>query len=80
MHYLCRLSDYTVGRTELTQFASEAANIRFGQVGMGLFLDRYRRVLKLHPEFTVGLSDFDRSALWRSNYLMAGALCLSKVT
>ena len=46
---------------------------------MGLFLERSRRVLKLHPEFSERLSDFNRSALWRSNYLLAGALCLAKV-
>ena len=46
---------------------------------MGLFLDRFRLTLRLHPEFTEGLCDFDRSALWRSNYLLAGAICLSKV-
>ena len=68
-----------MGRTELTQFARDADNIRFSQVGMGLFLERFRRTLRLHPEFTEELSDFDRSALWRSNYLMAGAICVSKV-
>ena len=46
---------------------------------MALFLERFRRVLWLHTEVSDGLSDFDRSALWRSNFLMAGALCLSKV-
>ena len=71
--------DYTVGRHEIKDFPNDKGNIRFGQTGMGMFLERFRRVLGLHPEFSNGLSDFDRSALWRSNYLLAGALTLAKV-
>ena len=71
--------DYTVGRHEIRDFPNDKGNIRFGQTGMGMFLERFRRVLGLHPEFSNGLSDFDRSALWRSNYLLAGALTLAKV-
>ena len=77
-HLFCNL-DYTVGRLELKDFPNDKTNIRFGQTWMGLFLERSRRVLKLHPEFAERLSDFNRSALWRSNYLLAGALCLAKV-
>ena len=75
---ICNL-DYTVGRTQLDEFRRDPGNIRFGKEGMALFLERFRRVLWLHSEVSDGLSDFDRSALWRSNFLMAGALCLSKV-
>ena len=64
----------------MAQFAKDPANSRrFSKVGFGLFYERFRRSLRLHPEFTEGLSDCDRSALWRHNYLVAGAMCLSKV-
>ena len=81
-YFICTfylILDYTVGRHEIKDFPNDKGNIRFGQTGMGLFLERFRRVLRLHPEFSNGLSDFDRSALWRSNYLLAGALTLAKV-
>ena len=71
--------DYTVGRTSLDEFRRDPGNIRFGKEGMALFLERFRRVVGVHSEVSDRLSDFDRSALWRSNFLLAGALCLSKV-
>ena len=73
------LKDYSVGRINLDEFKQDPTNIRFGKEGMLLFQERFRRVLGLHSEFSHRLSDLDRSALWRSNFLLAGALCLSKV-
>ena len=68
-----------MGRTDLDEFKRDPENIKFGKEGMMLFQERFRRVLGLHSEFSHRLSDFDQSALWRSNFLLAGALCLSKV-
>ena len=44
-----------------------------------MFVERFRRGLNLHPEFSEQLSDFDRSALWRSNYKYAAGIALCKV-
>ena len=68
------LPDVSVGTTSISEIPPE-----FAQAGINMFLERCRRVTKLHPEFSQRLSDFDRSALWRSNYLMAVAVNFAKV-
>ena len=51
----------------------------FATLGIEVCLERFRRILRTHPEFSERLSDYDRSILWRSNYQMAAALILLKV-
>ena len=71
--------DLTIGRKDIKTFHKDTRNIRFGKEGMGCILKRFESVLMLHPAFAKQLSDFDRSALWRSNFLVAGALGLCMV-
>ena len=66
--------DYTVGKIAVDDFPPEHLKEK-----INMFLERFRRVLMLYPEFSERLSDFDRSALWRSNYLMAAALASARV-
>jgi hypothetical protein len=44
------------------------------------FLERFRRALNHHKEFSERLSDFDRSVLIRSNRFISGALGIAKVS
>ena len=66
---------------DLTMGRLEPRNIppRYQKEGMNMMKERFRRVLSVHPEFSERLSDFDRSALWRSNYRMVAALSIAKV-
>ena len=51
----------------------------FATLGIEMSLERFRRILRIHPEFCERLSDSDRSMLWRSNYRMAAALYILKM-
>ena len=66
--------DLTIGRKDIKTYHKDPKNIKFGKEGMGVIMKRFESVLMLHPSFAKQLSDFDRSALWRSNFLVAGAL------
>ena len=44
-----------------------------------MFVERLRRGLCIHPEFSDQLSDFDKSLLWKKNFSLAGALSMVKV-
>ena len=49
------------------------------QMGVKMFVERLRRGLCIHPEFSDQLSDFDKSLLWKKNFSLAGALSMVKV-
>ena len=51
----------------------------YGKTGINMFVERFRRGLNLHTEFSERLSDFDRSALWKRNSVLAVGLTLCKV-
>ena len=44
-----------------------------------MFVERLRRGLCIHPEFSDQLSDLDKSLLWKKNFSLAGALSMVKV-
>ena len=50
------------------------------QMGVKMFVERLRRGLCIHPEFSDQLSDFDKSLLWKKNFSLAGALSMVKVS
>ena len=52
---------------------------RYVPIALNLFIERLRRGLSIHSEFSDKLSDYDRSLLWKKNYLLAGALSYVKV-
>ena len=52
---------------------------RYVPSALNLFIERLRRGLSVHSEFSAKLSDYDRSLLWKKNYLLAGALSYVKV-
>ena len=52
---------------------------RYVPIALNLFIERLRRGLSIHSEFSDKLSDYDRSLLWNKNYLLAGALSYVKV-
>ena len=68
------LSDLSIGRIK-----KEDISPAYSKIGISMFVERFRRGLNLHPEFSDQLSDFDRSALWRSNYKYAAGIALCKV-
>ena len=49
-------------------------------MAQNVFLERFRRALNHHKEFSERLSDFDRSLLIRSNQFISGALAIAKVS
>ena len=67
-------SDLAVGRIDKVDFPME-----YAKVSLDLSLDRFLRGLNQHPEFSRRLSDYDRSALWKSNCQCAAALAACKV-
>ena len=48
-------------------------------IALNMFIERLRRGLSIHPEFSENLTDHDRSSIWNKNYLLAGALSYIKV-
>ena len=66
--------DLAVGRIDKVDFPME-----YAKVSLDLSLDRFLRGLNQHPEFSSRLSDYDRSALWKSNCQCAAALAACKV-
>ena len=66
--------DITVGRINKKNFPSNYAREHFN-----LSVERLRRCLNLHPEFSARLSDIDRSLLWKCNHTIAAALVACKV-
>ena len=73
MHYSLH-TDLAVGRITKENIPPD-----YLKVGIKLFLERFRRGLNLHEEFSERLSDFDRSALWKRNSLVAVGLTFCKV-
>ena len=66
--------DLGVGRIDKVDFPME-----YAKVSLDLSLDRFLRGMNQHPEFSRRLSDYDRSALWKSNCQCAAALAACKV-
>ena len=73
MHYFFN-TDLAVGRIR-----KENIPPHYVKTGLKLFCERFRRGLNLHKEFSEGLSDFDRSALWKKNSMIAAGLSTCKV-
>ena len=67
-------TDLSVGRIKKKDMSPE-----FSKIGLSMFVERFRRGLSLHKEFSQKLSDFERSALWRNNYKYATGIALCKV-
>lgn len=74
LNNLDALLDLTVGRMKLKDIPPN-----FITLGVEMGLERFRSILRIHPEFSERLSDSDRSVLWKSNYQIAAALILLKV-
>ena len=70
----CTLTDISVKNMRIEDIPPD-----FTKTGFLYAMERYRRMLKLHSEFSDGLNEYDQSALWRSNYLAAAALLVAKV-
>ena len=66
--------DLTVGRIKTKDFPQEYAHVQYN-----IAVERFRKCLAVHPEFSRQLSDYDRSLLWRSNQPIAAALAACKV-
>ena len=66
--------DLAVGRIKKVDFPME-----YAKISLDLSLERFLRGLNQHPEFSRRLSDYDRSALWKSNCQCAAALAACKV-
>merc|ERR1712150_19791 len=66
--------DLTVGRLPKSKLTPD-----YAETGKQLFIERFRRGISLHPEFSKNLSDYDRSALWKSNRAVAAALAFCKM-
>ena len=52
---------------------------KYVQMSLKMFVERLRRALCIHPEFSDKLSDFDKSLLWKKKFSLAGALSMVKV-
>ena len=52
---------------------------KYVQMSLKMFVERLRRGLCIHPEFSEQLSDYDKSLLWKKNFSLAGALSMVKV-
>ena len=52
---------------------------KYVPIVLNMFIERLRRGLSIHPEFSENLTDHDRSSIWNKNYLLAGALSYIKV-
>ena len=72
---LSYFTDLSVGLIKKEDLSPE-----YSKIGLSMFVERFRRGLRLHKEFSQKLSDFERSALWRNNYKYATGIALCKVS
>ena len=68
------MQDVGVGRLRPTDLPA-----KYVHTGLKMFVERLRRGMCIHPEFSENLSDVDKSLLWKKNFPIAGALSMVKV-
>ena len=68
------LQDVGVGRLSPADIPAQ-----YVQTGLKMFVERLRRGMCIHPEFSENLSDVDKSLLWKKNFPIAAALSMVKV-
>ena len=66
--------DFTVGRLK-----KEDISLEYPKECRKLGVERYRRCLNVHPEFSESLSSSDRAMLLKRNLSISGALLACKV-
>ena len=74
MIYSLILLDYTVGRLKKEDISPEYPHECFK-----LSVERFRRCLNVHPEFSEKLSSANRTMLLKRNLSISGALLACKV-